>query len=711
MVGLGRVDAQEPHGVAACRRRTATTTVSPSIVSTTVARVRGPAVARPPAYQPHPTLPSRAAATGHAHGPGAGHRRDASAQHPRMRTGAATTVFGHARPAPARCFILVVVARRRGRCLRLHVAPRPRRRARRNVDTTLGRATRTPLDARYDAARGGERRRCAARPGPAGAVAKEVDARARRTGLKARDGENRGRSDRRRQRARRPRPASGRASSRASPPLSADPDGDGPRSTRSPTAAPPGRAHARSPPRCRPTRTSGTARVRGVVADIFGYDASPVPVGRPPPVRVAVSGRSLWSPPWSSRSVSGRDPRRSRASAALVGARAVAATRPPPAATRLRARRLVALELRAPRRGAAPRRRRALLDRLHEANRAAARARAAPVDGRARRQEGADRPAARHDDGRARQGRRARARRSTPTGARRSASSRNELQRQHEGLNALTEHTRQLREALASQKVRGQWGERMAEDVLRLAGFLEGVNYRQQATLAGSGGRPDYTFLLPNGLVMHMDVKFPLDNYVRFLEADDRPRAQAVPRPVPPRRARPRAGARRRAATSTPATRPSTACCCSSRTSRCTRSCRSTTARSSTTRCATRSCCARRSRCTRCSRSCARRSTTSGSRRTSNEILALLGEFSRQWEKYVAQLDKVQQRFDGGRQGVHGADDAPATARCSARSTRSRRCATRSPRSPTPTSRRSPSRADGSPTGRRVRRSSVASPP
>ena len=60
----------------------------------------------------------------------------------------------------------------------------------------------------------------------------------------------------------------------------------------------------------------------------------------------------------------------------------------------------------------------------------------------------------------------------------------------------------------------------MAEDVLRLSGFLEGVNYRRQATLAESGGRPDYTFLLPNGLVMHMDVKFPLDNYVRSLEAE-----------------------------------------------------------------------------------------------------------------------------------------------------------------------------------------------
>ncbi|HTK17808.1 MAG TPA: DNA recombination protein RmuC, partial [Acidimicrobiia bacterium] len=94
----------------------------------------------------------------------------------------------------------------------------------------------------------------------------------------------------------------------------------------------------------------------------------------------------------------------------------------------------------------------------------------------------------------------------------------NELRRQHEGIAALSEHTRQLREALSSSKARGQWGERMAEDVLRLAGLLEGVNYRKQATL-GNAGRPDYTFMMPNGRVMHMDVKFPLDNYMRHLEA------------------------------------------------------------------------------------------------------------------------------------------------------------------------------------------------
>jgi len=83
----------------------------------------------------------------------------------------------------------------------------------------------------------------------------------------------------------------------------------------------------------------------------------------------------------------------------------------------------------------------------------------------------------------------------------------------------LQETTSQLRAALASTKARGQWGERMAEDVLRLAGFVEGINYRKQKVLETVGTRPDYTFLLPQDLRVNMDVKFPLDNYLRYLEA------------------------------------------------------------------------------------------------------------------------------------------------------------------------------------------------
>ena len=82
----------------------------------------------------------------------------------------------------------------------------------------------------------------------------------------------------------------------------------------------------------------------------------------------------------------------------------------------------------------------------------------------------------------------------------------------------LTETTQQLREALASPQARGQWGERMAEDVLRTAGMREGVNYRKQQVIEG-GTRPDFTFLLPDQRVLHMDVKFPVTNYLRHLEA------------------------------------------------------------------------------------------------------------------------------------------------------------------------------------------------
>lgn len=78
-----------------------------------------------------------------------------------------------------------------------------------------------------------------------------------------------------------------------------------------------------------------------------------------------------------------------------------------------------------------------------------------------------------------------------------------------------------LRQALVSTKARGMWGERMAEDVLQLSGFIEGVNYLRQKTLEGAGSRPDYTFQLPQGRKVNMDVKFPLNSYLRYLETEN----------------------------------------------------------------------------------------------------------------------------------------------------------------------------------------------
>jgi DNA recombination protein RmuC len=103
-----------------------------------------------------------------------------------------------------------------------------------------------------------------------------------------------------------------------------------------------------------------------------------------------------------------------------------------------------------------------------------------------------------------------------------------QLKHTAEQTSLLQETTRQLRQALSSTRARGQWGERMAEDVLRLAGFIEGINYLKQKTLEAAAGRPDYTFPLPQGRKVNMDVKFPLDNYVRFLEAERDPDREAL---------------------------------------------------------------------------------------------------------------------------------------------------------------------------------------
>jgi DNA recombination protein RmuC len=84
---------------------------------------------------------------------------------------------------------------------------------------------------------------------------------------------------------------------------------------------------------------------------------------------------------------------------------------------------------------------------------------------------------------------------------------------------SLSDTTDGLRQALANTNTRGQWGERMADDLLRRAGMEEGINYIKQKSAGDGSGIPDVTFLLPNGHRLHMDVKFPMSAYLRHLEA------------------------------------------------------------------------------------------------------------------------------------------------------------------------------------------------
>lgn len=83
-----------------------------------------------------------------------------------------------------------------------------------------------------------------------------------------------------------------------------------------------------------------------------------------------------------------------------------------------------------------------------------------------------------------------------------------------EGLQLSTEGLKNL---LANNRLRGEWGEQVAEDLLLAAGFVEKLNYIKQAST--TSGRPDFTILLPDGYRLNVDVKFPFDDLIKYQEA------------------------------------------------------------------------------------------------------------------------------------------------------------------------------------------------
>lgn len=86
-------------------------------------------------------------------------------------------------------------------------------------------------------------------------------------------------------------------------------------------------------------------------------------------------------------------------------------------------------------------------------------------------------------------------------------------------LSEISNDTKTLKSYLTNPKVRGRWGERLVEDIINIVGLQENINYvRQKIT---ETGRPDFTFFLPNGKKINLDAKFSLDNYMKYVEAQN----------------------------------------------------------------------------------------------------------------------------------------------------------------------------------------------
>ena len=94
-----------------------------------------------------------------------------------------------------------------------------------------------------------------------------------------------------------------------------------------------------------------------------------------------------------------------------------------------------------------------------------------------------------------------------------------ELQSNQELISQLKITTESLKKVLDNNQLRGQFGEQVAEDLLKMSGFVKGIDYAFNKEQKGSETRPDFTIYLPNQVKINVDSKFPYNNLQKTIEA------------------------------------------------------------------------------------------------------------------------------------------------------------------------------------------------
>lgn len=85
---------------------------------------------------------------------------------------------------------------------------------------------------------------------------------------------------------------------------------------------------------------------------------------------------------------------------------------------------------------------------------------------------------------------------------------------------ALQRETTTLAQALRSPTVRGRWGEYQLRRLVEMAGMTGHVDFDEQRTAEG-GSRPDMVLHLPQGAILPIDSKVPLESYLDAMESSD----------------------------------------------------------------------------------------------------------------------------------------------------------------------------------------------
>lgn len=102
------------------------------------------------------------------------------------------------------------------------------------------------------------------------------------------------------------------------------------------------------------------------------------------------------------------------------------------------------------------------------------------------------------------------------------ASLKTSLEESNKVTEKLSVSTENLKKVLSNNQLRGQFGEQVADDLLKMAGFVRGSDYEFNKEQAGSETRPDFTIFLPDRTRINVDSKFPYANLQRMSESEDK---------------------------------------------------------------------------------------------------------------------------------------------------------------------------------------------
>lgn len=80
--------------------------------------------------------------------------------------------------------------------------------------------------------------------------------------------------------------------------------------------------------------------------------------------------------------------------------------------------------------------------------------------------------------------------------------------------------TNKLSKTLSNNQLRGAFGQEIAQDLLKIIGFVNGIDYTTQEQ-QNTGNRPDITFYLPNKTKINIDVKFPLQSFQHYIDTEN----------------------------------------------------------------------------------------------------------------------------------------------------------------------------------------------